>query len=80
MTDHYFADKPQSKEDIFEYKVKINEVDFRFYSDSGVFSKQGIDYGSRLLIDSILLDADKLENGLPSELSLLYLILVAGLG
>ncbi|HOD93145.1 MAG TPA: methyltransferase [Clostridia bacterium] len=68
MTDHYFADKPQSKEDIFEYKVKINEVDFRFYSDSGVFSKQGIDYGSRLLIDSILLDADKLENGLPSEL------------
>ena len=68
MTDHYFADKPQSKEDIFEYKVKINEVDFRFYSDSGVFSKQGIDYGSRLLIDSILLDADKLENGLHSEL------------
>jgi len=67
MTDHYFTDKPLTKDNMFEYKVKINEVDFRFYSDSGVFSKQGIDYGSKLLIDSVLLDSDKPESGLSNE-------------
>ncbi|MFA5341248.1 MAG: methyltransferase [Clostridia bacterium] len=67
MADHYFTDKPLSKEDVFEYKVKINDVDFRFYSDSGVFSKHGIDYGSMLLINTVLEDVTKLESGLSNE-------------
>jgi len=67
MTNHYYTDKQLTHEDMFEYKVRINEVEFRFYSDSGVFSKTGIDYGSKLLIDSVIADIGEQEKGLSNE-------------
>jgi|LSQX01.2.fsa_nt_gb 16S rRNA (guanine1207-N2)-methyltransferase len=67
MTDHYYTDKPISKNNVFRYAVNINEVQFQFFSNSGVFSKQGIDFGSRLLIDTVLEDADMIESGLSNE-------------
>ena len=67
MTDHYYTDKPISKNNVFRYDVNINEVQFQFFSNSGVFSKQGIDFGSRLLIDTVLEDADMIESGLSNE-------------
>ena len=52
---HYYSknnDKLKSSEkDIF---FKINEKDFHFITDNGVFSKSGLDFGSRLLIESIV--------------------------
>lgn len=67
MTNHYYTDKQLTHEDMFEYKARINEVEFRFYSDSGVFSKTGIDYGSKLLIDSVIADIGEQEKGLSNE-------------
>lgn len=67
MTNHYYTDKQLTHEDMFEYKARINEVEFRFYSDSGVFSKTGIDYGSKLLIDSVIADIGEQEKGLSNK-------------
>lgn len=34
-------------------KCRINNTNFSFYTDNGVFSKKGIDFGSRLLLEFI---------------------------
>ncbi|PKK94506.1 MAG: hypothetical protein CVV60_06070 [Tenericutes bacterium HGW-Tenericutes-5] len=52
---HYFTkenDTLKSNEKLI--LVKINDKSFSFLTDHGVFSKQGLDFGSRLLIESIL--------------------------
>ncbi len=52
VSDHYYSEHPQS-ENITETKqVKINNHTFTFTTSSGVFSKKGIDFGTKLLIDS----------------------------
>lgn len=54
MTEHYYSSNPsvESKPFTFEYKLKGHS--FIFTSDLGVFSKSEIDFGSKLLIDSIV--------------------------
>ena len=49
---HYFTnDNTKSDEKII--KVKINNNPYEFYVDSGVFSKKGLDFGTRTLLESI---------------------------
>lgn len=38
---------------IKEYNTKILGVNFRFKTDNGVFSKDGLDFGTRLMLESI---------------------------
>lgn len=59
MTDHYYSSNPsvESKPFTFEYKLKGHS--FIFTSDLGVFSKSEIDFGSKLLIDSIMMPATR---------------------
>lgn len=33
---------------------RINDIDFALYTDNGVFSKEGLDYGSRALINTVI--------------------------
>jgi len=58
MSNHYYAKNPEvaSKETSWSYRLKNKE--FRFISDSGVFSKNTIDFGSRLLIEAFQLAED----------------------
>lgn len=58
MSDHYFSDNPKSIDKTFEYRTSIENVNFVFKSGSGVFSKQGIDFGSKLLIKTVLEDLE----------------------
>lgn len=52
MSDHYYTARPDSAHDVREVRVEIlNEV-FAFSTDAGVFSRDGLDPGSRLLIES----------------------------
>lgn len=53
MTDHYFTSQPnaQKNEKILEVKLKGNTL--KLYTDSGVFSKDRVDYGSQVMIDAI---------------------------
>jgi 16S rRNA (guanine1207-N2)-methyltransferase len=53
---HYFSNNENlpSKPKEINFKVK-NQV-YQFYTDNGVFSKKGLDFGTRLLLESIPFD------------------------
>ncbi|MUV38073.1 16S rRNA (guanine(1207)-N(2))-methyltransferase [Lentibacillus sp. JNUCC-1] len=51
MTEHYFSQKPQSKSSPKTWHFTLRERNYQFTSDYGVFSKQEVDFGSRLLIE-----------------------------
>ncbi|WP_404450856.1 class I SAM-dependent methyltransferase [Virgibacillus necropolis] len=50
MSEHYFSQQPQSKSSPKTWSYRLREKEYTFTSDYGVFSKNEIDYGSRLLI------------------------------
>lgn len=52
MSDHYYSNKPQSIKKTESNTIKIKDYHFIFTTSTGVFSKKGLDYGSRLLIES----------------------------
>ncbi|HDR7469436.1 class I SAM-dependent methyltransferase [Bacillus toyonensis] len=51
MADHYFSNDPSSKSDRKRWEFTLRESRFTFLSDHGVFSKNEVDFGSRLLIE-----------------------------
>ena len=51
---HYFENDKNLKSEVRELSYKYDSSFFIFYSDNGVFSKKGIDYGSRLLLETYL--------------------------
>lgn len=55
---YYFENDKNLKSEIRELSYKYNSSFFIFYSDNGVFSKNNIDYGSRLLIETYLKEND----------------------
>ena len=55
---HYFENDKNLKSEIRELSYKYNSSFFIFYSDNGVFSKNNIDYGSRLLSETYLKEND----------------------
>jgi len=50
---YYFSNDKTLKSVIKEKKVFINNLPFSFYTDNGVFSKNGLDFGTRTLLESI---------------------------
>ena len=51
---HYFENDNNLKSEVRELSYKYDSSFFIFYSDNGVSSKKGIDYGSRLLLETYL--------------------------
>ena len=47
---HYFTNNENLKSEIKKINVSINDIDYYFYTDNGVFSKERLDYGTELLI------------------------------
>ena len=79
MTNHYYSQSPQSESNPTYWEFTLRGKKFRFKTDSGVFSKKEVDFGSRLLIDSFSLagesEGDILDVGCgygPIGLSLAY--------
>lgn len=56
---HYFTNQPSTPHDLSEWTFDLKGKRFRFTTDSGVFSKKTVDFGSRVLIDAFT------EEGLP---------------
>ncbi|WP_182201197.1 class I SAM-dependent methyltransferase [Paraliobacillus salinarum] len=52
MSEQYFANKPQSKSNPKTWSYNLRDQTFQFVSDVGVFSKNEVDFGSRVLIDA----------------------------
>ncbi|MEC5425594.1 class I SAM-dependent methyltransferase [Virgibacillus sp. C22-A2] len=51
MSEHYFSKKPQSKSSPKTWKYQLREKEYTFTSDVGVFSKNEVDFGTKLLIE-----------------------------
>ena len=52
--EHYFIAKEHNKEDYFEFSHKFSDFDFVFKSCDDVFSKDQVDYGTNVLIKTIV--------------------------
>ena len=50
---YYFTNDESLKSEIRTNKVIINNLPFIFYTDNGVFSKKGLDFGTRSLLESL---------------------------
>lgn len=50
---YYFTNDGNLKSNINKINVKINNSFFSFYTDNGVFSKRGLDFGTRTLLENI---------------------------
>jgi 16S rRNA (guanine1207-N2)-methyltransferase len=61
LTEHYYSRKPGTESNPVKWQSELKGNSFRFKTDSGVFSKKEVDFGSRLLIDTFDL---KNETGL----------------
>ncbi|WP_080876148.1 class I SAM-dependent methyltransferase [Oceanobacillus timonensis] len=52
MTDHYYSKQPQAESIPRHWSFELRGRMFQFTSDVGVFSKNEVDFGSRLLIEA----------------------------
>ena len=59
MIKMYYAENPDSVHDIHELKVTLLGQPFTFLTDSGVFSKKMIDYGSQVLLNTMNFEKGK---------------------
>lgn len=50
---YYFTNDENLKSKVNKIKVNINNTSFSFYTDNGVFSKKGLDFGTRSLLETI---------------------------
>ncbi|GGE54303.1 methyltransferase [Pullulanibacillus camelliae] len=53
MSDHYYSESPNSESQPRQFQTKLKGETFVFNGDRGVFSKTEVDFGSRLLIESL---------------------------
>ena len=51
--EHYFIDKPHSSEDYFSFNAKVLDEELVFNSCQDIFSKNCVDYGSKVLIETV---------------------------
>lgn len=61
MSDHYFTNKPQTASETTAWTYTLRGKEFKFVTDAGVFSKKTVDFGSRLLVETI--DFSELVSG-----------------
>ncbi len=52
--EHYFTNNENLKSELRDIKITLNEYNFMFKSDNGVFSKNKIDYASLFLVKTFL--------------------------
>ncbi len=53
---HYYINDSKLNHDIKSYETQINNLAFKFYTDRGVFSKDYLDFGSRVLLETVELE------------------------
>ncbi len=61
---HYFDENPDTGHQTRELEVRIHGIDFKFITDRGVFSRSRLDYGSELLVETVIADQQKMSGRL----------------
>ena len=56
LMSHYFENDQNLPSNLKKTTTSILNQNFIFYTDNGVFAKHGLDYGSRLLLESLPYD------------------------
>ncbi|MGG4492133.1 class I SAM-dependent methyltransferase [Metabacillus idriensis] len=59
MTNHYYSSQPEAESNRKSWTFTLRGSSFHFQSDRGVFSKNEVDFGSRLLIETFTLPDQK---------------------
>lgn len=59
--EQYFTNNPNLKSELRTIIYKQGGYDLTFFSDNGVFSKDKLDFGSNLLLDTLLSNVDKMR-------------------
>lgn len=59
MTNMYYEKNPEVAHEIRDIAVNLLGHRFHFLTDSGVFSKRMVDYGSQVLLDTLELEKEK---------------------
>lgn len=59
-TNHYYTTQPKTPHNLDQWNFELKGKTLHFVTDSGVFSKKTVDFGSRVLIDAFT------ENDLPA--------------
>lgn len=54
MSEHYYSEKPDVVSEERDWTYSLRGHTLRFYSDRGVFSKDEVDFGSKLLIETFV--------------------------
>lgn len=52
--EQYFTQNPTSEKEIYKFDWNVGKEVFYFYTSNSVFSKKGVDFGSMLLIETVL--------------------------
>jgi len=52
--EQYFTKSPETKKEIYKFDWNIGTDKFYFYTSNSVFSKSGVDFGSMLLIETVV--------------------------
>ncbi|MDA9471334.1 class I SAM-dependent methyltransferase [Enterococcus sp. 5H] len=52
MANHYYTENPDLAHDLEQWSFELRGKKFQFLTDSGVFSRNTVDFGSRVLIDA----------------------------
>ena len=50
---YYFTNDENLKSEVKKINVNIVNLPFSFYTDNGVFSKRGLDFGTRTLLENL---------------------------
>lgn len=58
MSDHYYSAKPTSGHSFGEFELDLRGVQLKMVTDAGVFSKNRLDTGTKLLIKALPLSSD----------------------
>jgi 16S rRNA (guanine1207-N2)-methyltransferase len=53
LSEHYYSQKPTAAHDVHQIKETLRGRTYTFMTDAGVFSKKGVDYGSKVLIEAL---------------------------
>ncbi|MFK4566241.1 class I SAM-dependent methyltransferase [Enterococcus sp. UD-01] len=52
MGNHYYSENPDLAHELVQWSFELRGKTFQFVTDSGVFSRSTVDFGSRVLIDA----------------------------
>lgn len=62
MANHYYSENPDTAHNLEEWQFELLDRNFKFTTDSGVFSRNTVDYGSRVLLEAF--DWEELPDGI----------------